>query len=102
MPKEREMEWHTIHSTSSSDEIAKDKHRETCWGAEAIRDNLKRQVISVKIPLIKSVVSKHKICLQKNPHPDKICPLGTAKSGNCPGVYRQIDFSELSRQEGYL
>lgn len=27
---------------------AKDKHRETHWGAEAIRDNLKHQVISVK------------------------------------------------------
>lgn len=29
-------------------QVAKDKHRETHWGAEVIRDNLKHQVISVK------------------------------------------------------
>lgn len=62
MPKEREIEWHAIHSTSSSDEIAKDKHRETRWGAEATRENLKHQGTSVKMPQIKSVVSKCKIC----------------------------------------
>lgn len=55
-------------------QVAKDKHRETHWGAEAIRNNLKHQVISVEIPGIKSVASKCKICLQHNPQPYKRPP----------------------------
>lgn len=76
-------------------QAAKDKYREPHWGAEAIIDNLKHQIISVKIPGIKSVVSKCKISLQNNPQPYKRPPLGTTKRGNSPGVHRQIDFSEL-------
>lgn len=82
-------------------QVAKDKHRETHWGAEVIRDNVKHQVISVKTLGIESVVSKCKICLQQNPQPYRRHPWGTTKRGNCPGVYRQTDFSELPQQEGY-
>lgn len=53
------------------------------------------------MPGIKGVVSKCKICLQNNPQPYKRPPLRTTKRGNSPGVYRQIDFSELPWQEGY-
>lgn len=83
-------------------QIAEDKHKETHYGAEAITDSLKPQVVSVRMTgIIKSIVGKCKICLQNDPQSYKRPSPGTTKRGNCPGDYWQIDFSELPRQEGF-
>lgn len=103
LSKEREKECHPIIVPQAViRQVAKEKHREIYWAAEAIRDDLKHQVNSVEIPEIKSVVIKCKKCLQNTPLPCERPPLRTTKTGNCTGIYRQIGFSELPRQEGYF
>lgn len=51
--------------------------------------------------IMKIIVKMCQTCLKKNTYQIRQPTPGTAKKGNCPGDYRQIDFAELPHQNGY-
>ncbi|XP_010179273.1 PREDICTED: uncharacterized protein LOC104537943, partial [Mesitornis unicolor] len=83
-------------------EILQVKHHECHWGAEALVQLLKRNVISVKmLEMAKSVSAKCEICLKNNPVVRKKVQLGRTKTGVESGDYWQTDFTELPKCIGY-
>lgn len=82
-------------------QIKEKEHNETHWGGEAMMENLKTQVLTIRmVGIIKSIVGKYWICLQNNPKMLKRPPLGTIKKGNSVGDYWQFDFSKSPQQDG--
>ncbi len=51
--------------------------------------------------MAKMITAKYEVCLRNNPVTKRRVQMGTLKSGEVPGDYWQIDFSELPRQKGY-
>ena len=72
------------------------------WGIEAMINDSKGQILTVRMTrIIKSIVKKCEICLKNNPQNFRWPPTGVIRKGNSPDHYRQIDFSELPRQNRY-
>ncbi|KAK4810609.1 hypothetical protein QYF61_007346 [Mycteria americana] len=82
--------------------IAEEKQRETHEGIEAMIVDLQKSIICVGMTaIVKSIIGKCHICLKNNPLNQKRPPPGVLKQGNSPGDYWEIDFSELTKQNGY-
>lgn len=75
------------------------EHDKTHWGIESVISNLQNSVLSVRMTeRAKSITVKCPTCLKNNPMNRK-GHLLEQLTGNSPGDYWQIDFSELPRQK---
>ncbi|KAJ7415099.1 Pol polyprotein [Willisornis vidua] len=82
--------------------VLQTEHNGCHWGAEALVKFLKREVFSNQmLTLAKRVNATCPICIKNNPLVRKQVQLGTVRTGQMPGDYWQIDFSELTRAQTY-
>lgn len=78
------------------------EHNKCHWGADALVQFLKHEVISNQmLTMAKRINATCPVCIKNNPVTRRQIQLGKLQVGPQPGDYWQIDFSELPKAQGY-
>lgn len=78
------------------------EHNKCHWGAEALVQFLKQEIISNQmLTMAKKINAMCPVCIKNNPVTRRQVQRGKLQIGPQPGDYWQIDFSELPKAQGY-